>query len=254
MRYRSLRIQPTVHPPEPANGRAAAVLAASGLGVLGLILASDLLGRSHSPLMWYLTRASAVTLYALLWLTVVTGLGITTGALDRYGGRGIIYSLHAYATQLSYGFLALHVITLVANPNNGYSARMIFVPFAAGWHEPWTGVGVIAAYLLVVVGASFSIRRLTGYRPWRWLHALSFPLYGLALAHSLGSGTDSGSIWVRGIYILSVAPILWLTLVRLAGGGRRKTLEMPISGPRYDRLSRSSTSPSRSRGNELIPR
>ena len=238
MRLRSFRLTRTVSPPEPASALAALTLLVSGIGILLLMLFSKVTGFSLSPLMWYLTRSAGVSLYVTLWLTMLLGLGITTRALDRFGGRGLIFSIHSFATHLSIGFLAFHLMTLAANPYDAYNARMIFVPFQSGWREPWTGLGVIGAYLLVVVAASYSIRRFTGFRFWRAIHYLSIPLYATALAHSIGSGSDSAPLWAKGLYALSALPIVWMIGIRVITGGRRTTIQLPNEGPLYDRMTR----------------
>lgn len=250
MRLRSFRLTRTVSPPEPASALAALTLLVSGIGILLLMLFSRVTGFSLSPLMWYLTRSAGVSLYVTLWLTMVLGLGITTRALDRFGGRGLVFSIHSFATQLSVGFLAFHLMTLVANPYDAYSVRMIFVPFQSGWREPWTGFGVIGAYLFVVVAGSYSIRRFTGFRFWRVIHYLSIPLYATALAHAIGSGSDSAPLWAKGLYTLSALPIIWMIGVRVTSGGRRTAVQLPDEGPLYDRMTRQrpSQTPHTSRG------
>ena len=49
----------------------------------GLLLYARLTGSSLSPATWYIARSSGITLYLLLWLSVLFGLGMTTSALDR---------------------------------------------------------------------------------------------------------------------------------------------------------------------------
>jgi len=250
MRLRSFRLTRTVSPPEPASALAAMTLLVSGVGVLTLMLIARVFDFSLSPLMWYLTRSAGVALYVTLWLTMLLGLGITTRALDRFGGRGLIFSIHSFATQLSVGFLAFHLVTLVANPYDAYSVRMIFVPFQSGWREPWTGLGVIGAYLFVVVAGSYSIRRFTGFRFWRATHYLSIPLYAAAFAHAIGSGSASAPLWAKGLYTLSALPIVWMIGVRVTSGGRRTNVQLPGEGPLYDRMSgpRPSAAPGTAQG------
>ena len=171
--------------PEPGRGFTVALLYGASILTIALVAFSALTGASLSPWTWYLTRASGLVLYALIWLATVLGLGLTTTLLDRFGGRAVLFSVHAYATELAYGFLALHLLTLAADQTVPFGFMDLLVPFSSPWLEPWTGFGVLAGALLVLVGASFSVRWLIGYRGWRLLHWLTFPLYGLALAIAL---------------------------------------------------------------------
>jgi hypothetical protein len=207
--------------PEPAGGYAVAVLAGSGVGVAALMALAIWLGRSPSPVTWYLARASGIVLYLLVWVAVVTGLGMTTTLIDRSPGRGVTFSVHAFATQLTYGFLALHLLGLAADPTVRFGPRALLVPFATTWREPWTGFGVLAGQLTVLIGVSFAVKRLIGQRAWRALHWLTFPLYALALLHGLGAGTDAGTPWMDALYLLSGSVVVLFSSYRLLRCGSR---------------------------------
>jgi predicted ferric reductase len=206
--------------------------------VSALVAGAALTGRSTSPVTWYLARASGMTLYLLLWFSTLLGLGLTTTLLDRFGGRGVVYSLHRFVTSLAYGFLSLHVLSLAADSWMAFGPVALVVPFASPWREPWTGFGVIAGGLFVAIGGSFALRRYLTYRTWRALHWLAFPLFGLALAHGIGAGTDSSTVWAQGIYWVSGLSVLWLAAYR-ALVGRRAHPPEPASAPQppFDRLA-----------------
>ena len=212
--------------PEPAGGYAVAVLAGSGLIVAALMALATWLGRSPSPVTWYLARAAGIMLYLLVWAAVVTGLGLTTGLLDRWPGRGVVFSLHAFATNLTYGFLALHLLSLAADTTVRFAPQDLLVPFAAAWREPWTGFGVLAAGLTILIGASFSLKRIIGQRAWRALHWLTFPLYVLALVHGVGAGSDSTTPWMGALYLATGSAVVLLAGYRLLRGGARA----PVAG------------------------
>lgn len=238
MRWRLPRSVTTVSRPEPARGYTVAILCGSSILMVALVIVSALTGVSLSPWTWYLTRASGFALYVLVWLATVLGLGLTTTLLDRFGGRAVLFSIHAYATELSYGFLALHLLTLAADQTVPFGFANLVVPFGSPWREPWTGLGVLAAELLVLIGASFAIRWLIGFRGWRLLHWLTFPLYGLALAHGLGSGTDRNEGWAQGIYLATALCVVWLASYRALRRGARVILPQPPAQPApFDRLA-----------------
>ncbi len=234
---RSLKLtRRTVSPPEPAGGYPIALMLISTLGLLGLIAWANLTGRSLSPLTWYIARAAGLALYLLLWLTVVLGMGIITGLFGRLGGRGFILSLHAFATRLAYGFLALHMLSLLIDQTMPFDLQQMLVPFSSSWHEPWTGLGVISAWLLLLIGGSFSLRRLIGYRAWRVMHALALPLYVIALLHGVGSGSDASSVSVQVMYVATAGTVLFLALFRLLQGNNRRREPKPRRRKSIDRL------------------
>ena len=225
-----------VHRPDPASGYLSASLIAISLGVAALVLRSTLTGASLSPATWYLARASGLTLYLLFWLAAALGLGLTTGLLDRCGGRAVIFSLHGFATGLAYVFFGLHALSLAADQSVPFGLADLVVPFHAPWREPWTGLGVIAGELLILIGASFSVRRWTGYRFWRVLHWLTFPTYAIGLAHGLGAGTETGTLWADLLYLATALSLVWLAVYRVLRGPSRSR-PTPVADPApLDRL------------------
>lgn len=212
--------------PDPAGGLPIAVVAGSGLMVAALMAAAAWLGRSPSPITWYLARAAGIMLYLLVWTAVVTGLGLTTGLFDRWPGRGLMFSLHAFATNLTYGFLVLHVLSLAADTTVRFAPQQLLVPFISGWREPWTGFGILTAGLTLLVGVSFSLKRFIGQRVWRALHVLTFPLYVLALVHGVGAGSDTSTPWMQVLYLATGSTVVLLTIYRLLRAGSRA----PVAG------------------------
>jgi methionine sulfoxide reductase heme-binding subunit len=203
-----------------------------------LLAVAALLDRSLSPLTWYLTRASALTLYLLLWLSVMLGLGITTKLFDHLAPRSVIYSVHTFTTQLAYGFLALHILSLLADSHLPFTVREALLPFASNAPEPWTGLGIVAMYLLVLIGVSGVARRVISFRAWRALHMLAFPLYALALAHGIGAGSDTGANWSTVLYLGTGLSVLWLMAYRLLRWNRRyETAPVQPGAPPFDRFS-----------------
>jgi predicted ferric reductase len=225
-------------PPEPSGGFGIAGIAGVAAGLMAIVGVATLLGRSVSPLTWYLTRASGFTLYLLLWFSVTMGLGITTKLFDRFAARSVIYSVHTFVTQLSYGFLALHLLSLLADTHVSFSIGKLLVPFASETAEPWTGLGVLAMYLLIIIGVSGFLRRFISFKVWRVLHMLAFPLFLQALAHGIGTGSDSESIWALSLYLTTGLSVLWLVVYRLLRRNRRaETAIASPSAPPLDRFA-----------------
>lgn len=228
----------TVAPPEVDGALAGGLLVSGGIVIAAMLVASLLFGWSPSPATWYVARASGLVLYLLTWLLMALGLGLTTRAANDAGGRGLTYSLHAYAFHLWYGFLTLHLLSLAIDPTVDFGPRALLVPFASGVREPWTGLGVLAAEVSVIVGASFAARRLIGYRAWRALHWLAFPTYLAALAHGFGAGSDSAALPVQLLYLVTTAVLLYLVAYRVLARGQRRAPrgEAPPPVTPYDRF------------------
>lgn len=192
------------------------------LGILGLVAFA---GLPLSPLTWYLARASGLTLYLTLWVSVVTGLGLTTRLLDPLAGRFGVWQFHRIVTEVSFALLATHMISLALDTSVSLGLRGVLVPFASDVRQPWTDLGIISGWFMVLIAASFAVRHVLGHRGWRALHYASFPLWLIAWLHGIGAGSDSGRPWAILLYTVTAAIIAFLTLYRILRVGSTDTVD-----------------------------
>ena len=96
----------------------------------------------------------------------------------------------------------------------------------------WTGLGIGAGYLAAILGLSFYARRRIGARLWRRAHRLTIVVYVLAVAHTLGAGTDASTPWLRWWLILTAPPIAVLFLIRLVAPRRKRKATRRARRPR----------------------
>lgn len=207
--------RPHVHRPEPALETAMAFLVAVALMTVLALSWSALTGASLSPLSWYIARGSGFALYLLSWFLVISGLGASTKTLATTGTRSVVMSVHSYAFHLWYGLLAMHMLSIAVDPTTNFGVVQLLVPFTSGWREPWTGLGVLAAQLGIITGASVTLRRVIGYRAWKTLHWLSLPVFVLGLLHGLLAGTDGSSLPAFVLYIVTGGWVAFLAMYRL---------------------------------------
>jgi predicted ferric reductase len=165
---------------------------------------------------WYLSRASALVAFTLVWLSMATGLIITNKLARLWPGGPIAFDLHQYTSLLGLAFGLFHALILMGDQYINYTLAQILVPFnSVGYKPVWVGLGQVGFYLLAIVSLSFYVRKRIGHRAWRLIHFLSFLSLVLALAHGIMSGTDSTLDWLRGFYFASGASLLFLTLYRV---------------------------------------
>lgn len=207
--------RPQVRRPEPALGSAMALVVTIAAMAVAAILWASLTGASLSPISWYIARGSGFALYLLSWFLVVSGLGTSTKLLVTTGNRGLAMSIHAFAFHLWYGLLALHILSIAVDPAVEFGLVELTVPFASGWREPWTGLGILAAQLGIITGASAAVRRVLGYRAWKAIHWLSLPMFGLGLVHGLMAGTDGGAMPAFVLYVVTGGWVLFLSVYRV---------------------------------------
>jgi hypothetical protein len=117
--------------------------------------------------------------------------------------------------------IAVHGLALLGDHWLKPGLRGIAVPFAISYRAHFTGLGVIAGYLAVLVGPSFYLRRRIGARRWRQLHRATVIVWILAVIHTLGAGSDGTTMWLRGVVLGSGIPIVYLMALRVLQGDTR---------------------------------
>jgi sulfoxide reductase heme-binding subunit YedZ len=168
------------------------------------------------PTFWILARASGLTAYAVLTASVLMGLVVKSRPL-RSLKPAVATDLHRFLSTLAIGAVAVHGITLVLDQAVPLSIQALVIPGIAAYKPLWTGIGVAAAELMVLIITSFSLRRIIGARRWRLLHWATYAVFAAATAHGIAAGTDTRAPWALALYGASLAAVTaaaaWRTLV-----------------------------------------
>ena len=178
-------------------------------------LSQSLLG-SEPKAYWYLSRASAMVAYGLLWLSMAFGLIITNRLARLWPGGPVAFDLHQFASLMGLAFALFHALILMGDKYINYDLAQVLVPFnSAGYKPVWVGLGQIGFYLLAIVGLSFYVRKRLGNRTWHLIHYLSFLTFMLALLHGIFAGTDNAVLAIRVFYWVTGVSLLFLLVYRV---------------------------------------
>ena len=179
----------------------------------------------RDPTFWILARASGLTAYFLLTASILAGLVVKARPF-RSLRPAAVTDLHRFLALLGLGAIAIHGVALVLDRSVQISPAALLVPGLVPYRPLWTALGVLAFELMLLVYASFSLRRRIGARAWRRLHWLTYAVFGLATVHGLAAGTDAGRPWVLALYASAVAAVLaaatWRALVPPTRGGSNR--------------------------------
>ena len=167
-------------------------------------------------LWWYVTRASGIIAYLLLWFSMVLGLGVASKFFDNLLDRVFTYDFHQFISLLSIAFVVVHVVVLLLDRYLPYSVWQILVPFISPYRPIWVGIGVIAFYLIILVTVTFYIKKRIGMRLFRIIHILSLLGYVGATFHGIYAGTDSALPSMMLLYEGTALVVLFLTVFWLA--------------------------------------
>jgi len=170
----------------------------------------------HDPTFWLLARASGLTAYAVLTLSVLAGLVLKSRPFRSLRAPDVV-EVHKTLALTGLGALALHGAAIVLDTTVKVSIAGLFIPGLVAYRPAAVAAGVVAAWLFVAVTASFWMRKRIGIRSWRRLHWLTYALFGLATIHGISAGTDSTQPWARAFYLGAlgavVAATAWRALV-----------------------------------------
>ncbi len=168
--------------------------------------------------LWYLGRGTGVV--TLVMFTAVVVLGIITRSGRPLPGlpRFAVAELHRNVSLSAVVFLAIHMLTLLGDPYAQLRLVDLVVPFQGAYRPLWLGLGTLAADLIGVLIVTSLLRRHLGVRVWRAVHWLAYAAWPVALWHSLGTGTDSGTAWLRLVALGSAATVLVSIIWRATTG------------------------------------
>ena len=178
---------------------------------------------THDPTFWILARVSGLTAYILLTLSALTGIVVKSRPFGSRVRQPAAIDTHRTLAALGLGALAIHMTALALDKTVRMPVRALFIPGLSPYRPYWVAVGVLTAELMVVVYASFSVRRRIGFKNWRRLHWVTFALFAGGTAHGLLSGSDSRRAWALAIYMGAIASVAaattWRALAPLTQGG-----------------------------------
>jgi sulfoxide reductase heme-binding subunit YedZ len=108
-------------------------------------------GITSSTALWYASRATGVV--ALVLLTVVVLLGILVTLRGRLPGlpRFATASLHRSMSLLAVAFIAVHVITAIADPYVTIGIAAAVIPFTSAYKPLWLGLGAISLDIMIAL-------------------------------------------------------------------------------------------------------
>jgi sulfoxide reductase heme-binding subunit YedZ len=172
-----------------------------------------------SPATWYGMRASGIVAYVLVTGVVALGLVLSTNVRLRAWPKFAVEDVHRFVSILAGVFVGLHVGLVVVDTFMPFSPADVVVPFSASYRPAWTGLGTVAAELLLAVALTNAVRHRLSHRVWRGAHYLGFAVWLAATAHGLGAGTDRHEPWLLALYLLSVGAVLLGLVTRIGGRG-----------------------------------
>lgn len=170
---------------------------------------------------WYITRASALIAWALMTLSVVWGILLSTRIMRRIDNPGWLRDLHSYLGGLTLIMVALHMVTLMLDGYLRYSLGDVLIPFSKDYRPLPVALGILAFYVLLAVqGSSLLIARLPR-KFWKVVHYASYATLVLVSLHAgWASSKDAGTLWYKILAITLIGSATVAVVIRVLTRGR----------------------------------
>lgn len=170
-------------------------------------------GINSSTALWYASRATGVV--ALLLMTAVVLLGLLVTRQGRLPGlpRFAVTGLHRNMSLVAVVFIALHVLTAIADSYVHIPLTAVIIPLASSYERLWIGLGAVSLDITIAVIVTSLLRRHLSRRVWRAVHLLAYASWPVAWLHSISSSTDlrQGTMFLMalGCAAAVVIAVLW---------------------------------------------
>ena len=145
---------------------------------------------TQSTALWYASRATGVV--SLLLLSLVAILGILVNRQGRLPGLPTfaVTGLHRSLSLLAVLFIAVHVVTAVADPYVSIRLAAVVIPLISAYEPFWLGLGAVAFDLIAALIVTSLARARLSRRVWRGIHWLAYAAWPVAFVHGIGAGHD----------------------------------------------------------------
>jgi len=159
-------------------------------------------------LFWIISRAAGTAALVLASLSVCVGL--TMGAKLVKGRGPDLRVTHEALSIATLAAIAVHGLALLGDSFLHPTFGEIAVPFLGSYKTLLTSTGIVAFWLMALLGLSYYVRGRIGIQRWRRLHRFAALAWALGVLHSITEGTDAGQSWFVAMTAIVVVPPLAL--------------------------------------------
>ena len=163
---------------------------------------------------WITSRAAGVV--ALLASSAAVALGLLMSGRVLRGRTAQLRVNHEALALATIAALVVHAGALLGDSFLSPSLADVTIPLVSGYQRLWTTTGIVAGWMLIVLGLSYYARVRIGVARWRRLHRFTALAWVLGVLHGLFEGTDAGTPWFLAAVAAVVLPGGALLAARLA--------------------------------------
>ena len=181
---------------------------------------ATILAVSGGSVTWYVARATGVVTLGFLTASVLLGILTSFRWSSPSWPRFVVEFVHRNVSLLVLVFLAVHVVTVVADSFAPIRWIDVVVPFISAYRPFWLGLGAVAFDFLLALVVTSLLRHRIGFTTWRAVHWLAYACWPIAVLHGLGTGSDAKSGVVLVFTAACVVAVLVAAALRIGAGLR----------------------------------
>src|SRR3979411_3117543 len=134
---------------------------------------------------WIVARATGVSAYIALCLSILSGIALRTSVLDFLATNRALRSLHDFMTWVWIPLGFAHAASLLLDKTAQIAPLDLIVPFQVSYAPLAIGLGTLSLDIVVVVTVTSWLRRRMNDRLRRWIHRASDVACVAAFVHGL---------------------------------------------------------------------
>ncbi len=158
------------------------------------------LSQQLENLPWFISRASAITAYLLMFVVIFWGAGMTMGFIYVIANPVEAWVIHKYLSLAMGATLLIHILSLLYDKFINFKIFDILIPFYSAYKPLYLSLGIIGFYLLLIIIFTSLLIRLKLPRFWRATHYLVYVLFIFSIVHGIFLGTDTKTLAMRSVY------------------------------------------------------
>ena len=168
-------------------------------GVLTDIFGSGIVIKQEN-IPWFISRASAIAAYLLMYLIIVWGAGMTTSWLYRIFDPTAAWAIHKFLGIAMTVLVFIHGGSLLFDKFIKFGLWDVLIPFGSRFKPLYVGFGIIGFYVILAIMISSMFFKNKSERVWHFIHYSSYPLFVAILIHGIFTGTDTKTSIMQNIY------------------------------------------------------
>ncbi|MDD5397085.1 MAG: ferric reductase-like transmembrane domain-containing protein [Candidatus Moranbacteria bacterium] len=168
--------------------------------------------QTETPWPWYVSRASGLIAFALLYISMFLVLTIRLPFFRKIFAPAYALNAHGWIALQATIFALAHGLVLIFDKFIKLTVVNVFVPFTSAYQPLLVALGTISFYLMVLLVATSYGRKHMSFKTWRTIHFFNIGLYFIVIIHALFLGTDLKVPIFRDIFVVANAFLIILML------------------------------------------